>query len=46
MVMLPDLIIGTAVVLCPIVNVYVIIGLLIFFFREVAPKIVLFGGKK
>ena len=45
-VKLSDLIIGTAVVLCPIINVFVAIGMIAFFFSEIAPNIVLFGGKK
>ena len=28
--------------LCPIINVFVIIGCVVFFFMEVAPKVVLF----
>lgn len=43
---LSDIIIGACLSLCPIINVFIAFGMIIFFFSEVAPKIVLFGAKR
>ena len=43
---LSELMIGIVIVLCPIVNIFVAIAMVIYFFCEIAPRIVLFGGRK
>lgn len=43
---LKDLLIGVALVLCPILNFFVAVGCAMYLFSEVFPKIVLFGPKR
>jgi len=36
---------GLGLSLCPLVNMFAAIGVVIYFFGEIAPKVVLFGKK-
>lgn len=43
---LSDVIKGTFFSLVPLINIFVTVGMIIYFMMEVAPRIVIFGGRR